>query len=162
MIESLGYLVYIHTLQLNFLISDWLFRKYSECIENVQCTLRTDYARCSCCMTVCVIVKSTDSFFHWVKLSIFFMFSGILKPFYLFFVQTWGNDFVFLLCMNTVNTCVSLVAPEEIQIQCTCTDVDVRPMHCTHLWFVHWTSMIWIISLTKRHSHLLTYNLCKA
>ena len=31
----------IHTLQLNFLFSDWLFSKYAECIENVHCTPRT-------------------------------------------------------------------------------------------------------------------------
>ena len=31
----------IHTLQLNFLLSDWLFSKYAECIENVHCTPRT-------------------------------------------------------------------------------------------------------------------------
>ena len=31
----------IHTLQLNFLFSDWLFRKYAECFENVHCTPRT-------------------------------------------------------------------------------------------------------------------------
>ena len=31
----------IHTRQLNFLFSDWLFSKYAECIENVHCTPRT-------------------------------------------------------------------------------------------------------------------------
>ena len=31
----------IHTLELNFLFSDWLFSKYAECIENVHCTPRT-------------------------------------------------------------------------------------------------------------------------
>ena len=31
----------IHTLQLNFLFSDWLFRKYVECIKSVQNTPRT-------------------------------------------------------------------------------------------------------------------------
>ena len=34
-------LTIIHTLQLNFLFSDWFFSKYVECIENVQYTLRT-------------------------------------------------------------------------------------------------------------------------
>ena len=33
-------LMEIHTLQLNFLFSDWL-SKYAECIENVHCTPRT-------------------------------------------------------------------------------------------------------------------------
>ena len=33
--------VCIHTLQLNFLFSHWLFGKYVECIENVHCTPRT-------------------------------------------------------------------------------------------------------------------------
>ena len=47
----------IHTLQLNFLFSDWLFSKYAECIENVHCTLltapklRPDCARCFWCVT---------------------------------------------------------------------------------------------------------------
>ena len=31
----------IHTLHLNFLLSDWLFNKHAECIENVYCTPRT-------------------------------------------------------------------------------------------------------------------------
>ena len=31
----------IHTLQFNFLFSDWLFSKYAECIEYVYCTPRT-------------------------------------------------------------------------------------------------------------------------
>ena len=34
-------LISIHTLQLNFLFSDWLFSKYAECIENVHCASRT-------------------------------------------------------------------------------------------------------------------------
>ena len=37
----------IHTLQLNFLFSDWLLSKNTECIENVYCTLRT-VPRCFC------------------------------------------------------------------------------------------------------------------
>ena len=35
-----GSLKMIHTFQLNFLFSDWLFSKYAECIENVHCTPR--------------------------------------------------------------------------------------------------------------------------
>ena len=31
----------IHTRQLNFLFSDWLFSKYAERMENVHCTPRT-------------------------------------------------------------------------------------------------------------------------
>ena len=34
-------LIKIHTLPLNFLLSDWLLSKYAECIENVHCTPRT-------------------------------------------------------------------------------------------------------------------------
>ena len=34
-------LILIHTLQLNFLFSDWLLSKYAECVENVHCTPRT-------------------------------------------------------------------------------------------------------------------------
>ena len=49
-----------------------------------------------------------------------------------------------------------------IQIQCTCADVDVRPMHSPSVRAldastsarVHW---IWIISLATRLTHLLTY-----
>ena len=36
---------------------------------------------------------------------------------------------VFTLVYELGNTCVSLDAREMIQIQCTCADVDVRPMH---------------------------------
>ena len=36
-----GALKLIHTLQLDFLFSDWLFSKYAECIENVYCTPQT-------------------------------------------------------------------------------------------------------------------------
>ena len=76
---------YIHTLQLNFLFSDWLFNKYVECIENSTALriLRQDCARCFWCVITRANVTSTDPFFHWVKLLIFFMFSGILKSFYL-------------------------------------------------------------------------------
>ena len=87
---QLSWLTLIHTLQLNFLFSDWLLSKYAECIENVHCTprtaprLRPDCARCFWCVIARANVTSTDTFFHWVKLLIFFMISGILKPFYNF------------------------------------------------------------------------------
>ena len=38
---ELNLLILIHTLQLNFMFSDWLFGNYAECIENVQCNPRT-------------------------------------------------------------------------------------------------------------------------
>ena len=65
----------IHTLQLNFLFSDWLFRKYAECIENVHCTARTaprlrpDCARCFWCMIARANVTSTDPFFSLGKVA---------------------------------------------------------------------------------------------
>ena len=34
-------LILIHTPQLNFLFSDWLFSKYAECVENAHCTPHT-------------------------------------------------------------------------------------------------------------------------
>ena len=43
--------IIIHTLQLNFLFSDWFFSKYAECIEYVQCTLHTaPRQECQPCM----------------------------------------------------------------------------------------------------------------
>ena len=52
--------------------------------------LRVDCVRCLWCLIARVNVTSTDPFFHWVNiintgliLLIFFMCSGILKPFYL-------------------------------------------------------------------------------
>ena len=38
MLFPLNEVISIHTLQLNFLFSDWLFSKYEKCIENVHCT----------------------------------------------------------------------------------------------------------------------------
>ena len=56
---------YIHTLQLNFLFSDWLFSKYVECIENstALCILRQDCARCFWCVITRANVTSADPFF---------------------------------------------------------------------------------------------------
>ena len=91
----------IHTLQLNFLFSDWLFSKYAECIENVHCTLRTaprlrpDCAKCSWCVIARKCSHRLIHFFHWVKLLIFFLFSGILKPFYLQFFTNMSKWFCF-------------------------------------------------------------------
>ena len=62
-----------HTLQLNFLLSDWLFSKYAECIENVHCTprtacrLRPDCPRCFWCVISHANVTSTDPFFSLGK-----------------------------------------------------------------------------------------------
>ena len=68
----------------------WFFSKYAKCIENVQWTPRIGpRLREVLWMHDCM----HDHHIHWsifhcvkmVKLLIFFMFSGILKPFYLFF-----------------------------------------------------------------------------
>ena len=72
----------IHTLQLNFLFSDWLFSKYAECIENVHCTPQTARGAFGAWSRVWTSQRLIH-FFHWVKLLIFFMFSWILEPFYL-------------------------------------------------------------------------------
>ena len=115
------------------MFSYWLFSKYVECIEYILCTLCTVPVLCEVLLLfgMCMIVTSTDPFFSLGKDLLFFMYNGgILKPFYIYiFSQTLTNDFVFLSCMNSINTCVSLVAREMIQIQCTCADVDARSMH---------------------------------
>ena len=72
-------LILIHTLQLNFLFSDWLSSKYAECIENVYCTLRT------CAQTARGAFGARTShrlihFFHWVKLLIRGRVNNSLQP----------------------------------------------------------------------------------
>ena len=63
----------IHTLQLNFLFSNWLCSKYTECIENVHFTprtaprLRPDCTRCFWCVIARANVTSTDPFFSLSK-----------------------------------------------------------------------------------------------
>ena len=79
-------LITIHTLQLNFLLSDWLFSKYAECIENVHCTPRTAPR-----LREVLLVRDLARERH-IDWSIFFSLgkvvnilhvSGILKPFYI-------------------------------------------------------------------------------
>ena len=54
----------IHTLQLSFWFSDWLFSKYAEWIENVHCTPHiAPSMRCFCYVITRVIVTSTDLIF---------------------------------------------------------------------------------------------------
>ena len=60
--------------------------------------LRPDCARCFWCVILRANVTSTDPFFHWVKLLVFFMFSGILKPFYLLFFTNMSK----LFCISVV------------------------------------------------------------
>ena len=69
-----SYVLKIHTLQLNFLFSDWLFSKYVECIGDVHCTPGTAPRLREGLVVVRVNVTSTDPFFHWVKLLIFSLF----------------------------------------------------------------------------------------
>ena len=93
-----GFLICIHTLPLNFLFSDWLFCKYAECIENVHCTLRTAPSLHKVLLVhdrACECHIDLPIFFHRVKLLIFFMFSGILKPFYLSFFMNMSKWFCF-------------------------------------------------------------------
>ena len=78
----------IHTLQLNFLLSDWLFSKYEECIENVHCFPRTaprlhpDCARGFWCVISHANVTLTDPFFSLGKavniLHVYWHFKAIL------------------------------------------------------------------------------------
>ena len=87
---------WIHTLQLNFLFSDWLFTcsKYWKCQQHsVYCaqTARGAFGAWLCAWTSHWLIH----FFHWVKLLIFFMFSDILRPFYLEFFMNMSNWFLF-------------------------------------------------------------------
>ena len=56
-----GPLFDIHTLQLNFLLSDWLFSKYAECIENAHCTPRTA-SRLREVLLVCVLQQRLEDY----------------------------------------------------------------------------------------------------
>ena len=70
------------------------------------------------------------SIFYWVKLMVFRMISGILKPLYVECFTNMSKWFCFFCRVwILVNTCVSFVAQEMIQIWCICADVDARPMH---------------------------------
>ena len=99
-------LIKIHTLQLNFLSSDWLFSKYAECIENVHCTprtaprLRPDCAMCFWCVIACANVTSTDPFFslgkvvnilhvQWHFKTILFIIFHEHEQMILFFCRVW-------------------------------------------------------------------------
>ena len=96
-----NYLMMFHTLQLNFLFSDWFFRNTRSVLKMSTAlrVLRTDCARCFWCVITRVNVTSTDPFFHWVNWLIFFMLSGILSHFIydfhkhkhmiLFFCRVW-------------------------------------------------------------------------
>ena len=99
-------LTIIHTRQLNFLFSDWLFSKYAECIKNVHCTPRTaprlcpDCARCFWCVIARTNVTSTVPFFSLGKvvniLYVWWHFKTILfiifhehEQMILFFCRVW-------------------------------------------------------------------------
>ena len=79
------WLSFIHS---NFLFSDWFFivnmRRVILKMYNALRVLRPGCVWYFWCMIACVLITSTDSFFHLVRLLTFFMFSGILKPSYFF------------------------------------------------------------------------------
>ena len=83
-------LTFIHTLQLNFLFSDWLLSKYTECIENFHCTprpaqgLRPDCARCFWCVIARTNVTSTDPLFSLGKVVNILHVKGVLHLWALF------------------------------------------------------------------------------
>ena len=96
----------IHTLQLNFWFSDWLFSKYAECIENVHCTprsaprLRSDCAMCFWCVIARANVTSTNPFFslgkvfnilhvYWHFKTILFIIFHECEQMILFFCRVW-------------------------------------------------------------------------
>ena len=88
--KKLNYLMMFHTLQLNFLFSDWLFSKYAECIENFHCIPRTANR-----LREMLLVRDHKrerhidwSIFSRVNLLIFFMFSAILSHFIYDFSRT--------------------------------------------------------------------------
>ena len=74
-------LMYIHTLQLDFLFYDMLFSKYAtRSVLKISTTLRLlrpDCARCFWYSIAHIIITSTDQ----KNINNFIMFSGILKPF---------------------------------------------------------------------------------
>ena len=143
---------YIHTLQLNFLFSEWLFSKYAECIENVHCAqaARGAFGAWSRAWTS----HRPIHFFHWVELLIFFMFSGILRSFYLQFFTNMSKWFCFSVVyeLGLVWTFLNLMLVQctragpaglghwKHQIQCTCI------------------GFVFNISLEKVNTHLLTSN----
>ena len=94
---------------------------------NTRSVFCVDCAQCFCCRIAHVIVTSTDTFFQWVKLLIFFIFTGIYKTFYLQFFQK-HEQMILFFCSVWIWS-IGLVAREMIQIHCTCADVDVHPMH---------------------------------
>ena len=78
------------------LVNTWSVLKMSTALR----VLCPDWARCFWCVIARVNVTSTDPFFHWVKLLIFFMFSGILRPFYLFhFIHEHEQMILFFCCV---------------------------------------------------------------
>ena len=105
----------------------------------------------------------TTWFSRVCPLNIFFLFSGILKPFYNF-PWTWAKNFVFLSCMYLVNKFAFTFACEVRQIQCTCLKLMLvqctrpyrpRALDASNSVRVHW---ICLISLIKVNAHLLTSN----
>ena len=159
---------YIHILQLNFLFFDWLFCKYAECIENVHFTPRTAPR-----LRKVLLVRDRarerhidwSTFFHWVKLLIFFMFSDILKPFY-FIILHKHKQMILFFCrvwIRLINLHLLLLVKQDKSnalawIWCLSNALGPAGLgHWTHQNSVrvHW---ICLISLEKVNAHLLTSN----
>ena len=166
----------IHTFQLNFLSSDWLFSKSVECIDNVYCTPRTvPWLREMLLMHDCTRVRHIDwsIIFHWrekewtslwhFKAILFIIFKAISfiifhehERMILFFWRVWIRLInLHLLLLGKCNKSMHL--PE----------FDSCPMHSAlrAAGLGHWTHqnsvcMHWIcfISLEKVNAHLLTSN----
>ena len=164
------YWKYIHTRQLNFSFSDWLFSKYAECIENVHCTprtangLRPDCTRCFWCVIARANVTSTDPFFSLGKvfniLHVLWHFNAILfiilhehEQIILFFCHVW---------IRLINLHLLLLVKKDKSnalawIWCLSNALGPAGLgQWTHQNSVrlHW---ICLISLEKVNAHLLTF-----
>ena len=88
----------------------------------------------SVCLFVCFVFV-----FCWVKLLIMFMFSGILKPFYLSFVSNMIKWFCFLQCMNREEGQIKALALYLMLVQCWPRAVDVSKFNVRALDLSHFT-----------------------
>ena len=115
-------------------ISDWSFSKYAAWLKmyNALRGLRPDSAMCFCCVAR-VIVTLTNPFFQWVKLLIFFMFSGILKPFYSYFFIL----FFFFFTNMSKRFCFSVVyeSGQLYMRKSCCPRNDSNPVHLRWCWY---------------------------
>ena len=86
------------------LINTWSVLKMTTALR----ILGPDCRKCLWCMIACMIVKSTDHFFQWEKLLIFFMISSILSHFiYNFHEHEQMILFICLVWIRSIQSCCS-------------------------------------------------------